>query len=201
MSDITTPSRDEPEQYDPFPSWLLSRLFSWPLVGVLLLASFTQAMSGFDHNENMYLAAAVNLQQGKVLYADFSYVQTPYLPHIYCLAFTALGSDEYLLTAKLITWSCLVIAGVLVYCIGCLLSDRRVAFTITTLFFLSPPTLLVVHESSNYVLPMMTSLAAAWLVLTAARESDLESVGRDQRGHQAVLCFRDHTAGDRVKSP
>jgi hypothetical protein len=146
------------------------------VLAVLLLGSFGRAMTGYDHNENTYVPQAVMLRQSKRMYTDFDYFQMPYLPHVYCAAFTLLGTTHYLLVAKTLTWIAFVIAGCFVFRIARLLADGRVAFAILVMFFVNAFTLRIVHECSNYVLPMTTSLAATWLLLTAERRTGSRSL-------------------------
>ncbi len=128
-------------------------------------------MTEYDHNENTYVPQAVMLQQSKRLYTDFCYLQTPYLPHVYCAAFTLLGTTHYLLVAKVLTWIAFVIAGCFVFLIARLLADGRIAYAILAMFLVNQFTLRTLHECSNYILPMATSLAATWLLLTAERST------------------------------
>ena len=141
------------------------------MLAVLLLGSFGTAMTEYDHNENTYVPQAVMLQQSKRLYTDFCYLQTPYLPHVYCAAFTLLGTTHYLLVAKVLTWIAFVIAGCFVFLIARLLADGRIAYAILAMFLVNQFTLRTLHECSNYILPMATSLAATWLLLTAERST------------------------------
>jgi hypothetical protein len=140
------------------------------LVGILLLGSFGVAMRSEDHNEQMYVTAAVLLLHGQRLYVDFAFFQMPYLPHVYRAAFAVTPTTRYLLTARVITWLFWIAAGVAIYAIGrALAGDRSIALGAAALFATNLFALRIVEESSNYVLPLTLSLAAFGCLLLARR--------------------------------
>jgi hypothetical protein len=131
------------------------------LVAILLLGSFGIAMRSEDHNEHMYVTAAVLLLHGQRMYVDFAFFQTPYLPHVYRVAFAATATTRYLLTARVLTWLFWIAAGVLIYGVARVVAgDRSVALGAAGLFATNLFALRIVEESSNYVLPLTLSLAA-----------------------------------------
>lgn len=48
-----------------------------------LIGDFAKIMTLLNHNEHMYITAGVLVSQNKILYKDFAYLQTPYLPLLY----------------------------------------------------------------------------------------------------------------------
>jgi hypothetical protein len=156
------------------PSALAARAASHVLVAalvtILLAGSFCVAMQSGDHNEHMYVTAAVLLLNGQRIYVDFTFFQMPYLPHIYRAAFAFTQTTRYLLTARVLNWLFWIAAALLVYGIGRALSgDRSLALGTAGLFATNLFSLRILQECSNYVLPLTLSLAALGCLLLARR--------------------------------
>ncbi len=137
---------------------------------LLLIGSFAIAMVRENPNENMYVTAGFLLFQGKSLYADFAYLQTPVLPHVYGGLYQITGAGHYLLKAKLLTWLLWLLSIFLMHRIARPLThDAWLAFALCVLFALNHHMLRILWETSNYVLAMTLSLAALTMLLRARR--------------------------------
>jgi hypothetical protein len=130
------------------------------LTGVAIALSLARALGGFDHNENMYVAAGWFVSQWVPLYSGIPFGQTPYLPLVYAAAFAISGTTHYLLTAKLLTWLGAMGAAAMVWRVVYRRTDARAGALAAALFVANPFTLRVVSESSNYVLPITCTVAA-----------------------------------------
>ena len=73
---------------------VLSASFVGALLAVVVADSFATAMLRTDHNEQMYVAAGALVAEGRVLYADFAYLQMPLLPQIYGAVYRLTGRDH-----------------------------------------------------------------------------------------------------------
>ncbi|MFN2199581.1 MAG: glycosyltransferase family 39 protein, partial [Caldilineaceae bacterium] len=131
--------------------------------GFLALGLFSQAVHNNSHNEQMYVAAGYLLNHSERLYQDFAFVQTPYTPLIYALAFR-LSGGFYLLTAKLVNFGFFAVAAALIYLIT-RRETRDMVFSLTllALFLANYYLLRTVIEASNYTIPMACSLGAYYL--------------------------------------
>jgi hypothetical protein len=140
----------------------------WLLIPIVLFAAFGAfaiIMTSFDGNEHMYIAASVLVAQGKVLYKDFAFVQTPYLPILYAALYRLFGvSSFYLLTSKLISCLFLAISSIAIF-----LMARRVlrgtapSLSVVALFLLNMTIIDPASEVSNYIAPVAFSLVACYL--------------------------------------
>ncbi len=144
---------------------LLSR-FLMAIVAYASLGSFAGIMTSLDHNEPMYVAAGVLFSQGKALYRDFAYLQTPYLPVLYGSAYKVLSIDTYyLLTAKLFSVVFLAVSALAVLALARrVLGDKDRALCVVALFLLNGTILRAAREVSNYILPVAASLLGAYVL-------------------------------------
>lgn len=134
------------------------------------MSSFAFAVQWWDHNENMYIAAASLLLEGKRMYLDFAYFQMPYLPYIYWLVFALTGTTHYLLVARIVNWTFwLGAAGLLFILAREITRDRWLPWAACCLFMTNRYALRIVVESSNYVVPLTFALAALASLLAARR--------------------------------
>ncbi len=118
-----------------------------------------------NHNENMYITAGVLLQEQR-LYHDFAFLQMPYLPMLYSALFSLSGTSYYLLTGRLTTFVFGIVAVGIVGVIGYRLSRRWLITAIVTLLFATNDMIvLVLAESSNYIMPLTCSLIAIMLAM------------------------------------
>ena len=83
----------------------------WIVAGVLAVGLLAQTLRNRSHNEQMYVTAGALLAQGERLYTDFAFVQTPYAPQVYALAYRLTGADNLLGKAKLINYGFLLLAA------------------------------------------------------------------------------------------
>ncbi len=126
-------------------------------------------MKSQDHNENMYVTAAVLLDEGS-LYEDFSYLQTPLQPYIYNLWFKLTGEENYLLKAKIANWLAWVVCLLCVcYCAFILSEDSTFSLISAALFSISDLTVRLTFEASNYTFSMMFSLLSFSFLLAYMR--------------------------------
>ena len=135
------------------------------LAGFLALGLFSQTVHNNSHNEQMYVTAGYLLAQGERLYEDFAFVQTPYSPLVYALAFR-LTNGYYLLTAKLVNFAFFAAAAFLLYAIVRRETrDRLFTLTVLALFLANYYLLRAVIEASNYTIPIACSLAGYYLFI------------------------------------
>jgi hypothetical protein len=134
--------------------------------GFLALGVISQTLFNTAHNEQMYVAAAYLLAQGRRLYSDFAFVQMPYSPLAYAAVYTLTGSGHYLLKAKLVNLVWLALAGGLL--VGRTLratQDLLLALLLLVLFLADYYLLRAAIEASNYTMPVACSLLAyVWLL-------------------------------------
>ena len=138
------------------------------LAAFLGLGLFSQTVHNNSHNEQMYVTAGYLLAQGERLYADFAFVQTPYLPLIYGVLFRLTGG-YYLVTAKLVNFAFMVFAAGLLWLIARRETrDRLFSATLLALFLANYYLLRATIEASNYAMPIAFSLASYALFLRYA---------------------------------
>ena len=156
----------------------------WTVAGLLALGLLGMTLANRAHNEQMYVAAGYLLSQGQRLYADFAFVQMPYMPWVYAAVYAVTGAGYYLLKAKLVTWVCLALAAWLLVARSRRASrdgDTLLAATLLTLFLANYYTIKAVEEASNYALPLLLSVAAYVVFLRGVE-------GRMRLGLAAVLA-------------
>lgn len=141
---------------------ILLRWFFGIIIFFAILGDFARIMTTFNHNEHMYIAAGVLVAQNNILYKDFAYLQTPYLPLLYGSIFKVLGINSfYLLTGKVTSFIALLISGVSVLFLARrLYQDRTIALGLVALFLLNMSIVIPAQESSNYIIPLALSLWA-----------------------------------------
>jgi 4-amino-4-deoxy-L-arabinose transferase-like glycosyltransferase len=127
---------------------------------ILLAVVATLALMGhvltapFDRDEHMYVSAGV-LWPSHRLYADFLFLQMPYLPMVYSGVFDATGAERLLFTARLITAGVTLITVVLTGGMAFRLArDGVVAAAAVLLLCASPAVQNAVGQASNYAAPM-----------------------------------------------
>jgi hypothetical protein len=146
-----------------------NRITSSLLLAILLFASagdFATIMtSEVNRNEHMYHAASVFASQGRVLYKDFSYLQTPYLPLLYGSLFKIFHvSSHYLLIARLFSFLCLCVSAAILFLVARrVLKEIVMPLCIVTLFLLNMTIVQSAAEISNYILPVAFSFAGFYL--------------------------------------
>lgn len=142
-------------------------IFIVPVLLFALLGAFARIMLMFDHNEHMYLAAALLSGQGKVQYRDFAYLQMPYLPLIYRAIYTAFQAHSfYLLIGKFASFAFVVISALAIFFVAWhMLRDRVSGIAIATLFLMNITIIGPAAEVSNYIAPVAFSLVSCALFL------------------------------------
>jgi hypothetical protein len=118
-----------------------------------------------DRDEHMYVTAGV-LWPSHHLYADFLFLQMPYLPMLYSAVFEATGAERLLYTARLFTALVTLITVVLIAGMAFRLArDGIVAASAVLLLCASPAVQNAVGQASNYAAPMAAAAGAlAFLV-------------------------------------
>lgn len=143
----------------------MARLAMALLAGFLVVGLFSQTVHNNSHNEQMYVTAGYLLAHGQRLYQDFAFVQTPYSPLVYALAFR-LTNGHYLMTAKLVNFAFFATAAILLYAIARRETrDRLFSLTVLALYLANYYLLRSVIEASNYTIPIASTLAAYYLFL------------------------------------
>ncbi len=140
--------------------WLLT-----PIVLFAIVGAFAKIMISLDHNEHMYIAASVLVSQNHILYKDFAYLQTPYLPLLYGNLYDLLNiSSYYLLIGKLISFLFLCISALTLFLVARrLLNDIALALSFVALFLLNMTIVNSASEVSNYIMPMAFSILGFYM--------------------------------------
>ena len=141
---------------------------------LLLLASgmFSYIMNQFIFSdEHMYIAAGV-LMQNNQLYADFSFLQMPYLPIIYSTIYKLTGTSYYLLTGRIVSFIAIFAASVLIFFTS-LKMTKNFIISLCVLLFFSMNDILIwtMGFSWNAVLPITFSLLGVYIYLSG-KEND-----------------------------
>ena len=122
-----------------------------------------------SHDEHMYVAAGMLLGEHS-LYADFAYLQAPYLPFLYALVFDLADQSYLLFCGRAVA---LVMALVAFYIVHrtCreLSGSRRMGALCTVLFAGHHLTLFVLPYARNHVVALALSLSAFYLFVRAVR--------------------------------
>ncbi|MBU0617989.1 MAG: glycosyltransferase family 39 protein, partial [Planctomycetes bacterium] len=117
----------------------------------------------------MYVAAGRLLREHS-LYADFAYLQAPYLPFLYALVFSLADGSHLLLCGRAAS----LVMGLVAFCIVCrtcheLSGSQRMGALCTVLFAGHHLTLFVLPYARNHVVALSLSLAAFYLFVRAVR--------------------------------
>ncbi len=141
----------------------------WLLIPIILFATlgaFSRIMSVLSHNEHMYIAAGVLVAKSQVIYRDFAFVQTPYLPLLYGNVYRLTGLSHYYLAGKLISFALLGTSGMFLFLLARRVTkDMVLSLSIAALFLLNMNIVNPAVEVSNYILPLALSLAGLSLNL------------------------------------
>jgi 4-amino-4-deoxy-L-arabinose transferase-like glycosyltransferase len=140
-----------------------------PVFLFALLGAFARIMLMFDHNEHMYLAAALLSRQGNAQYRDFAYLQMPYLPLIYRAVYTVFQvHSSYLLVGKIASFMFTALSALAIFFIAWrTLRDLVSGLASATLFLMNITILGPAAEVSNYIAPVAFSLVSCALFLWA----------------------------------
>jgi hypothetical protein len=159
-----------------------NRIVLWLLASIVLLAifgAFAKIMSGFNHNEHMYIAASVLVAQNQLPYKDFAYLQTPYLPLLYGNLYRLLGVGAYyLLIGKLISFIFLSMTSIILFFLGLrVLHDVALALGVVALFLLNMTIVSPATEVSNYIMPVAFSMMSIYVFHISVIENRLRPFG------------------------
>lgn len=157
-----------------------NRLLSLFLIAIILFAAlgaFAKIMTSLDHNEHMYIAASVLFSQGKLLYKDFAYLQTPYLPLLYGSFYKLFGiSSYYLLIGKLFSFLFLIISTLTLFFFA-----RRIfgnierSLCVAALFLLNMTIVNPATEVSNYIMPVALSLLGTYIFIISINDNKMKT--------------------------
>lgn len=137
------------------------------LLVVIFLAGSVILTRGLSHDEHMYLSAAKMLNRG-TLYADFAYLQTPYMPFVYNFVISVIQSGSILLVARVTKVAVVVALLLVVFRLAAhLSSDRWFALACVFLLFENDIFRHTIGYARNYDLPMLFVLLAGWLILSS----------------------------------
>jgi hypothetical protein len=130
-----------------------------------LVGAFSKVMTSFNHNEHMYIAAGILVSKGQVLYKDFAYLQTPYLPLFYGGFYQFFGvTSYYLLIGKFICFIFLCISSIIIFLLSQrLLIDNILSLSIASLFLMNLTIVNPATEVSNYIMPVAFSLGSYYV--------------------------------------
>ena len=133
-----------------------------------IIGVFALTMTTSNHNEHMYITATVLASQGKTLYQDFAYLQTPYLPLLYGGIFKTLGiTSHYLLVGKGLSFLFIIISALSMFLISRhVFNDMERSLCIVILFLFNMRIINAAAEASNYGMSMMFSLIGTCIFLT-----------------------------------
>jgi len=122
-----------------------------------------------SHDEHMYVAAGVLLGE-HALYADFAYLQAPYLPFLYALVFDLADRSYLLLCGRAVALVMALVAFCIVYRTCRELSgSRRLGALCVVLFAGHHLTLFVLPYARNHVVALALSLSAFYVFVRAVR--------------------------------
>jgi hypothetical protein len=154
----------------------------WFLIPIVLFAvagAFAKIMSGFDHNEHMYIAASMFVAQGKDLYQDFAYLQMPYLPLLYGSLYRLMGVNSYYyFIGKLISFIFLNASALILFVLSRRVGkDSSVSLSIVALFLLNMSIVKPATEVSNYIMPVAFSYAGFYVFYISFIASRIRCAG------------------------
>jgi hypothetical protein len=149
------------------------------LLVFVALGAFANVATSITHNEHMYIAASILVAQGKTLYKDFAYLQTPYVPLLYGHFYRLLNiSSYYLLVAKGFSFLFLMASAAVVF----FLSNRVLrawitSFAIVLLFLLNMTLLTPAREVANYIMPLAFSLVGFYMLVVSIHRYQITPIG------------------------
>ncbi|HUW84360.1 MAG TPA: hypothetical protein VMZ31_16355 [Phycisphaerae bacterium] len=144
----------------------------------LFLLALNNIMTYLNHNEHMYIAAAVFVKDNYALYRDFAFLQMPLLPLLYGYTYTLLGTDHYLLIGKLFSCLFYILSGSVVFFLARrLLRGFFLSSGVLVLYVLNTTVLQAAQESSNYILPIAASFIAFYLYVSSLNPHAIKRVG------------------------
>ncbi|MBU1704401.1 MAG: hypothetical protein KJ922_03475 [Nanoarchaeota archaeon] len=141
--------------------------FSMICLGTVLIISLFFASSvvlttRLSHDEHMYLSAARLLDRGTI-YADFAYLQSPYMPFVYHFAMNIINSEYILLIGRIVK-VVIVMALLLVFFRLTLYFSSDKWFSLACFLILLENNIFrhTIGYARNYDLPMLLVLLAGW---------------------------------------
>lgn len=130
------------------------------LAAFCLISTSIILTSGTNHDESMYLSSARLLSQ-HWMWADFAYLQTPYMAYVYRWGFVLFGTDQTLLAARLMNVIIVLMMLSLIYRLSLRLSaDRWLATAFVVLLASNDVFRFNIGFARNYDLPLLLTLGA-----------------------------------------
>ena len=134
---------------------------------VCVITTFFESMTFYDHDEEMYLSAARQIMDGRSVYRDFAFCQTPYMPLLFAAAFKIAGISHYLLVGKLINFLLWLVSAALFYASARRFSkDAFLAGCLLVLYVMNFYVIRISIVTTNYILPLTFSMLGSYLLLT-----------------------------------
>jgi len=142
---------------------------------IILISIFSTIMTSFDHNEHMYITASYLINQDYDLYYDFSYLQTPFIVYFYAFLFKFLNfNGYYLLTAKVISFICVIISAIFIFLISKkIIINTEISLSIITIYLLNSIIIRSASEVSNYIMPLTLSMASFYVTYLSLRKDSI----------------------------
>ena len=106
-----------------------------------------------SHDEQMYVSAGV-LALDRMPYADFAYLQAPYLPYLYALLFGPSAGSFALLKARLLSVVATGVAAACIYLVACRATRSPSIALLGTIWFAT-------HHLTLFALPLARNLGVA----------------------------------------
>jgi len=156
----------------------------------LSLGMFAYVMTApLNHNEHMYVSAAVLLKSAAI-HSDFSYLQTPYLAWLYAHFFETTGVSHLLGWARALTFALGWVAAAFVYRLGRIGSGARIGGMLAVAFVCSSHNVRhAVNEASNYVLPLTLLMLATSVFVGSEVPGSTPCRFRSGRFRLPVVCL------------
>jgi len=163
-----------PMKKNNFTLWLLV-----PIVLFALFGAFAKAMLSLNHDESMYITAGVFVAQNKILYKDFAYLQTPYLPLLYGNLYRLLHiSSYYLLIGKLISFLFTCMSAMTLFLVARrVLNDIALSLSVVALFLLNTTIVNSAAAASNYIMPLTFSFMGFYLFQASINRNQIKPFG------------------------
>lgn len=135
---------------------------------ICMITTFFESMTFYDHDEEMYLSAVRQIMEGRSVYRDFAFCQTPYMPLIFAAVFKIAGTSHYLLTGKLINFLLWLFSVAVFYLSARRFSrDATLAGCLLVLYVMNFYVIRISIVTTNYILPLTFSMLGSYLLLTA----------------------------------
>jgi hypothetical protein len=129
-------------------------------------------MTSFDNNEHMYIAASSLVEQNRILYKDFAYLQMPYIPLVYGYFEKFIKTSYYLLVGKSFSFFFFGLSALVLFLLSRRIS-RSIFFStaVLILYLLNHTVIFSCAECSNYAMPLAFSFLAFYFFISSVGET------------------------------